>query len=173
VCEIPQILTPRLKLRAHTKDDLHACLALWQDPEVFRHITRQPSTQEECWARILRYHGHWHWFGFGFWLMEERATGRPIGEIGLADFRRAIEPSLDGRPEMGWAITTDMHGKGLGTEAAQAVASWGDKSLVATKTACIIAPENRASICVAQKIGFVKHHQTTYKGDNILVFHRG
>jgi RimJ/RimL family protein N-acetyltransferase len=173
VQEIPQLQTPRLKLRAHTKDDFAATFALWQEPDVYRHTIGKPSSQEECWHRILRYHGHWQWFGFGYWVIEERASGRPIGEVGLADFHRTIEPSLDGCPEMGWLLTTDMHGKGLGTEAALAVAAWGDKNLPTKRTTCIIVPENLASISVAKKIGFVQKHQTTYNGDDIIIFYRG
>jgi RimJ/RimL family protein N-acetyltransferase len=173
VREIPGLETRRLKLRAHTKDDFAACLALWQEPEVYRHIFGKPPSQEDCWNRILRYHGHWQWFGFGFWMIEDRVTGRPIGEIGLADFHRTIEPSIHGRPEMGWIITADMHGKGIGTEAANAVADWGDRNLPTKKLACIIAPENVASIRIAEKIGFVQKHRTTYNGGDILIFHRG
>ena len=36
----------------------------------------------------------------------------------------------------------------------------------------MIAPENTASIRLAEKIGFVKKLETTYKGEPTLVFYR-
>ena len=81
-------------LRGHTAADLDAIAAMWADPEVTRHITGVPSTREESWARLLRYAGLWPLLGFGYWLVEDRATGRFLGEVGFANFQRDIEPVL-------------------------------------------------------------------------------
>jgi len=43
---------------------------------------------------LLRYAGHWALAGYGYWIVEERESGRPVGEVGLADFRREISPPL-------------------------------------------------------------------------------
>jgi RimJ/RimL family protein N-acetyltransferase len=53
-----------------------------------------------------------------------------------------------------------------------AIAAWGDAHFGGKETACMIAPENTASIRVAEKIGFVEKLQTTYKGEPTLVFYR-
>ena len=65
---------------------------MWGDPAVARFIGGKPFTREEVWARILRYVGHWTLMGFGFWAIEEKATGDFIGEVGLADFQRDLDP---------------------------------------------------------------------------------
>lgn len=33
--------------------------------------------------------------GYGFWAVEEKATGRFIGEAGFHDLKRDIQPSLE------------------------------------------------------------------------------
>ena len=39
-------------------------------------------------------HGLWSLLGFGYWAIEEKAAGGFVGELGFADFKRDIEPSL-------------------------------------------------------------------------------
>ena len=132
----------------------------------------RPSTREESWDRLLRYIGHWSLLGYGYWAVEERASSTFIGEMGFADYHRNIDPPLDGRPELGWILKTSVHGKGYATEALTAIAAWGDAHFDGKETACMIAPENTASIRVAEKIGFREKLRTTCKGDSTVVFYR-
>jgi len=169
---IERIETQRLILREHTLEDFDALHAMWSEPAVYRHIIGQPSTQEEAWSRLLRYSGHWRLLGYGYWAVEERATGDFAGEMGFADYHREIDPPLDGHPELGWALKTAAHGKGYATEALLAITAWGDAHFAGKETSAMIAPKNMASIRVAEKIGFVKKLETTYKGEPTLVFYR-
>ena len=66
---------------------------------------------------MLRYAGHWQWMGFGFWALEEKSTGAFAGELGFAEFKRELEPSIQGIPEIGWVLAPHAHGKGYATEA--------------------------------------------------------
>ncbi len=168
----PVIETERLKLRGHCLGDLASSAAMWADPVVTRHIGGRPQTGEETWSRLLRYIGHWAVLGFGYWVVEEKNMGSFIGEIGFADYKRDIEPSLKDAPEIGWAFATQFHGKGYATEAVRAAVAWGDAHFGAAQTACIINPENLASIRVAEKCGYRKSHIATYKGHSTLVFVR-
>ncbi len=169
---VPVLETDRLVLRGHRVGDFGDCLALWANPEVTRFIGGKPSTQEEVWSRLVRYVGHWALLGFGYWVVTEKESGRFMGEIGFADFRRVIEPSLDGVPEIGWVIAPHGHGKGYATEAARAVVAWGDGHFGPVRTACIIAPENGPSIWVAEKCGYREWQRTTYKGNPTIMFVR-
>lgn len=162
-CPVPVLETERLRLRAHSVDDFEACLTLWSDPDVTRFIGGRPSTREEVWSRILRYAGHWVLLAYGYWVIEDKATGRLVGETGFADFKRAIEPSLDGMPEIGWVLMPSAQGRGYATEAVRAVVSWGDGHFGETATVCLIAPENLPSIRVAEKCGYRPFVTTTYK----------
>ena len=169
---IERIETQRLILREHTLEDFDALHAMWSEPAVYRHIIGRPSTREESWSRLLRYSGHWRLLGYGYWAVEERATGNFVGEMGFADYHRDIDPPLDGHPELGWALKTAVHRKGYATEALLAITGWADAHFTGKETSAMIAPENMASIRVAEKIGFVKELETTYKGEPSLVFYR-
>ncbi|MCU1238423.1 MAG: GCN5-related N-acetyltransferase [Candidatus Solibacter sp.] len=170
--EIPVIETERLRLRGHRVEDFRNCAAMWGDPVVTRYIGGRPFTAEEVWARLLRYVGHWTLLGFGFWLIEERATGSFVGEAGLAEFQREMEPSIAGVPEMGWVLSPRFHGKGYGTEVVRAICRWGEERFGGGRMVCIIDGENAASMRVAEKCGFRELPGATYRGQEVKLFER-
>jgi RimJ/RimL family protein N-acetyltransferase len=133
----PLLETERLRLRPHTESDLARCVSMWSDPEIVRYTTRDPSPPQRTWQRILAYRGHWEMLGYGYWAVEEKASERYIGELGFADFKRGILPSIEGVPEIGWALVFETHGKGYATEALKAVLAWSDFHLDSTCTICI------------------------------------
>lgn len=167
---VPLLETPRLRLRGHCAGDHAALLAIWSDPGVVRHIGGRPSTAQEVWMRLLLYPGLWCVLGYGYWAIEEKSSGRCIGDIGYADFKRPITPPLDGMPELGWVLATDCHGKGYASEALAAVMMWGRANLGEHTAVCIIDPDNAASIRLATKAGFVLRGPTTFMGDAVLLF---
>lgn len=168
----PVIETDRLILRAHRPGDFPALAALWGDPTVTQFISGKPSTPEECWARLLRYAGHWELLGFGYWAVQWKDGDQFIGDVGFANWKRDISPSLDGLPEGGWVLSTEAHGRGLATEAVNAALAWMDATFGAQTTACIIGPENAASIRVAQKAGYKEHCRSDFKGSEVIQFQR-
>src|SRR5260370_41400714 len=115
------IETERLKLRGQRREDFRDCAALWADLEVVRYIGGKPFSAEEVWARLLRYVGHWQWMGFGFWAIEEKATGAFAGELGFAEFKREIEPSLQAVPEVVCVLAPHSYGRGFATEGVRAL----------------------------------------------------
>ena len=171
LADVPVLETERLKLRGHRLDDFPDSAAMWADPRVIRYIGDKPLTEEESWTKFLRYVGHWSLLGFGYWVTEEKATGKFVGEIGLADYKRDLQPSLKGVPEIGWVLALQAHGKGYATEAVRAITAWSDVHFGA-RTACIIAPENAPSIRVAMKCGYREFQRTSYRGQPILMFVR-
>ncbi|QRK10932.1 GNAT family N-acetyltransferase [Archangium violaceum] len=169
---IPTIDTERLTLRGHRLENFEEAFALWSDPEVTRYIGGKPSTREEVWARLLRNVGHWDLMGFGFWVVRERSTGRFVGEVGFADFRRDIEPSLGDAKEAGWVLSPWSHGKGFATEAVRAALKWAEGRFGPERVVCIIDPPNEASLKVAHKCGFREFARGTYKGGPMLMLER-
>jgi RimJ/RimL family protein N-acetyltransferase len=170
----PAFETARLTFRGHGLADFADSAALWADPEVTRHIGKGPSTEEESWTRFLRYVGHWALLGFGYWVLHERESGRFVGEVGFADYHRALSSPLDGMPEIGWVLATWAHGRGLATEAVRAVVAWGDARFGdSARTACIIRPDNLASLRVAAKCGYQRVAEATYNGRSTLLYVRG
>ena len=166
----PILETERLTLSGHRAEDLDDCLAMWSDPGVVRYIGGKPSGREEVWARLLRYVGHWAVSGYGFWQIRERASGRFVGEVGLADFKRDIAISFAGAPETGWVLMPWAHGKGFATEAMTAVLAWSDAAH--PRTMCLIDPGNAASHRVAAKVGYRELARADYKGENVVVLER-
>jgi RimJ/RimL family protein N-acetyltransferase len=144
----------------------------WADPEVVRFIGGRPFTREESWARLTRYVGHWALQGYGFWSLRERDTGRYVGEVGLADFKRDITPSLAGAQEMGWVLGKWAHGMGYATEAVKAALAWNENRFPGARLVCMIAPENAASLRVAEKCGFSEYARTTYKDSAVILLER-
>ena len=168
----PTIETDRTILRAHRLDDLDAYAAIWADPVVTRFIGSRARTREEVWIRLLRYNGMWPLIGYGFWAIEEKATGRLIGEAGFHDLKRDIVPSIEGIPEAGWALIPATHGKGLATEVVGAIHEWAKGRPGFEKTVCIIDPENGPSLAVAKKLGYREVTRTTYGDTATILFER-
>jgi RimJ/RimL family protein N-acetyltransferase len=159
---VPVIETERLRLRGHRMEDFAPCAAMWADPVVTRYFGGKIFTEEEVWTRVLRYVGHWQWMGFGYWA----------GELGFADYKREIQPSIQGIPEAGWVLASDAHGKGYATEAVRAVVEWGERRFGNVETVCLIHPDNRASIRVAEKCGYRERQVATYHGQPTVLFAR-
>lgn len=164
------LTTPRLSLRPHRLDDFPAMLRLWSHPEVTRFIAgNRPLTHEEVWQRLLRYAGLWPLLGFGYFAITNRQTGAFLGEAGLADFHRQIEPSLDGYAEAGWALLPDHWGNCLASEAMGAILDWYASTPAPRSVASIINPENTVSVRLAHKIGFKLKATTEYNGTPCLM----
>ena len=168
----PTLTTARLVLRAHRLSDFEDSAALWGDARVMEHITGVPSTREESWARLTRYFGMWAMMGFGFWVVEDRATGAFLGEVGLGYFRRALDANGMDAPEAGWVLTPQAQGRGVATEAMVAVLDWVDAQDITPRLVCMVAPENGASIKVAEKCGFTHFGEGDYHGLPAVFLHR-
>mgnify|MGYP001312385652 CR=1 FL=1 len=170
--EAPILETERLRLRGHVLGDFEGFAAMWAEEAVTRFIGGKPSTREEAWARMLRYPGHWALLGFGYWLIEEKTSGRFVGEGGFGNFKREIEPPLDA-PEQGWALAPWAHGKGYASEAIGAMINWGESHFGRADFVCMIAPENAPSLRVAEKVGYREYARAEYKGGPSILLRRG
>ena len=186
--EVPVVDTERLRLRGHRSEDFRDSVALWSNPVVTRFIGGKPLSEEEVWARVLSYVGHWAWMGFGYWAVEEKSTGRFVGEMGFSDWKRELSPSIQGIPEVGWVFAPAFHGQGYATEAVCAAIRWGRehlgshssqtdafaltdraRALKSARLVCLIDPENVRSIRVAQKCGFQEVLRTSYRGEPTIL----
>lgn len=168
----PTVETPRLILRARRLSDFPAVAAMQADGNVMRYIAGAPVPEEEAWSKFARMEGFWALTGMGFWLVEEKSTGSVIGEVGLADFKRAIAPSLGDDPEYGWMLAAGAQGKGYASEALAAALRWGDRRFPGAKFCCLIDAENAPSVRLAERHGFRRERTALYKGKEVVVFRR-
>ena len=164
----PHLRTRRLTLRGHRPGDLDDLTAMWNAPAVYRMIGGVPRSREEVWIRLLRLIGQWQAFGYGSWVVQD--DGGVIGEVGLIEARRAIDPPL-GLPETGWTLAPAAHGKGYAAEALAAVLDWAAARGL-SRTTCIIDPDNAASLRLAGKLGYAIVRQASYKDRPIHVLER-
>jgi RimJ/RimL family protein N-acetyltransferase len=116
--------------------------------------------------------GLWSLFGYGYWAVERREDARFIGQVGFADFKRSMTPSVEGLPEMGWLFAADTFGRGYASEAVAAGLDWIDDALAPAETVAIIDEANLASIRVAEKAGFARREPANYRNEPILIFRR-
>ncbi|MFJ4169845.1 GNAT family N-acetyltransferase [Paenarthrobacter sp. NPDC089714] len=139
--------TDRLQFREMTDADLDNMAALLGDPEVMRFYPAPKSREEAAsWIRWNRENYAEH--GYGLWIVETH-NGEFIGDCGLT------WQQVNGaqRLEVGYHVSSDLHGQGFATEAAAACRDYARQNLAATELVAIIHPDNRASERVAEKIG--------------------
>ena len=138
--------TPRLILRPPREEDLDAWSVMMLDEEVARFIGGV-MPRPICWRQLMTMIGAWHAQGFAMFSVIEKSSGRWIGRVG------PWRP--DGWPgnEVGWAMVRASWGKGYAGEAAAAATDWAFATLGWPDVIHSIAPDNRASQRVAEKLG--------------------
>jgi RimJ/RimL family protein N-acetyltransferase len=152
--------TRRLILREMTRGDLDFVAEVLGDAEVMQHYPKQYSRDEaEEW--IARQTTHYATHGYGLWLAIEKASGRPVGMIGL------VPRHLEGRNESEIAyLVHRLHWRqGLAVEAASAVRDYAFHRLGKPRVISLIRPENVPSQGVARKVGL--------RSEDRLVDHAG
>jgi ribosomal-protein-alanine N-acetyltransferase len=140
--------TPRLRLREMVADDLDFVATMLAHPHVNRYYER-PFPRSEARAWLERQRDRYERDGHGLWLVVERSTRQPVGQVGL------MLQEVEGRrqPEIGWLLHRPYWGRGYATEAGAgardlARSRWGYGRLIS-----LIRPVNRPSQRVAERIG--------------------
>lgn len=168
----PLLTTERLILRGWSKDDFKPWHAIMSDRRVHLHVGGQPMSEEDTWRRLCASVGMWSMVGFGGLAVELKDGGQLIGNVGLFNAWRALEPAFGDEPEMGWIFAPEQHGKGLAGEACRAVLKWAEQTLQPTPVWAIIAPENAPSLRLAERLGFARVHETFYHDEPTVVLRR-
>jgi RimJ/RimL family protein N-acetyltransferase len=149
----PTLSTDRLIIEPLAMKHWEAYAAAWADPRMTKFIGGEPRSRNESWGKFLAGTGLWSIFGYGYWAFCDRATGKFVGNGGLAQWERGIV-GLEGHPEAGWAFAHDAWGKGYATEAMTAILDWADQTRPEPEVRCIIDIDNVASMRVGEKLGF-------------------
>ena len=164
--------TSRLILRPHGLEHLDAVARMSAEPGTFRFSERGPMSRDEAWTRLLRNAGHWSLFGYGIFAIEEKKSGRFVGECGFSHFERALGRDFDPYPEGAWTVVQEAQGLGYATEAVAAALAWTEARLSPQRTVCMIHLENAASMRVADKLGYSSFREATYRGYRARLFER-
>ena len=146
-------------------------MAITGDPAFMRFVGGVYDRQEN-WSRIMRYIGHWDCFGFGLFAVEEKSTGRYVGNVGLARFERGLGPDFDPFPECGWMVAQWAEGQGYATEAMTAALAWYERNFGSGRQVCMIDLANEASLRLAEKLGFRRFREGLNRGQIVLLHER-
>ncbi len=164
--------TDRLTLIKPTLADFDDSHAMSSDAAVAEFIGGKPASREETWNKLLRNIGHWASYDYGIFVVREKDGGAFVGEVGLAHFSRGLGETFDPFPEAAWVLSSSAQGKGYATEAVVATHEWMDQRRRPQRTVCIIHPDNRPSIRVAEKLGYAGFGETEYRGARPTMFER-
>lgn len=168
----PRIETKRLVLREVKADDFDAVHRIWSDPDNVAFVGGKASTPMQSWRRITNSAGQWPILNFGYWSLEEKATGKFLGLVGFADFRRDEPEGFATDPEIGYVIDKSVHGRGYGTEAMTACVKWMDIHHPGQRTICMIEPGNIPSIRIAERLGYTTYDKGMIDGKTVLLLER-
>ena len=156
--------TDRLILRMIRLEDFEAYAALSADPEIMKFLGGKTWDRLESWRYMCAIVGHWYIRGYGIWAVEEKATGRFIGRIGLH------YPETWPGFELGWTLAREAQGKGYATEAAERCLEYAFVDLDRDHVISLINPLNTASIRVAERIGETVEGKTELLGTEVLIY---
>jgi RimJ/RimL family protein N-acetyltransferase len=144
----PILRTRRLQLVVPQPRHAAAFAALHADPYTMRYIGQgRPLDRTDAWLHLAMLMGHWQMRGYGVWIAEDLDDGRFVGRVGL------FHPDGWDEPELSWMIVPALRGRGLATEAAQAVRDAAFGTLGMQSLINLIQPGNEASRRVAAKLG--------------------
>lgn len=141
-----ELETPRLILRKPRIEDFDRYAELQAHEEATRHIGGVQA-RHAAWRKFLQMPGAWAIQGFAMFSVVEKASGRWVGQLG------PWQP--DGWPgtEVGYAFHPDAWGHGYAVEAGTVAIDWVFEALAWDEVIHCIAPDNKASQKVAQRLG--------------------
>jgi RimJ/RimL family protein N-acetyltransferase len=156
----PTLATRRFVLRELTRADAPALFPSFSDPQVMRWWSRGPFASEAELAEWLVPESGWD--AGRSWAVCEGANGPAIGRLAAIDCG-------DGISELGYLVSRERQGEGVGREALTALVDHlfhgeGRRRLFAD-----VDPDNAASNRLLQGLGFtlegrLREHWTTHIG---------
>ena len=159
--------TNRLILRRLLPNDLDSLFALYSDQEVRRYFPEGTLTYEETKEELEWFlNGHPSHPQLGLWATIYKETNQFIGRCGLLPWTIEQCPEV----EVAYLLSKEYWGRGLGTEAAQAILQYGVEQLHLSRLICLIDPENQASRKVASKIGMTFEREIEDKFGRALLY---
>jgi ribosomal-protein-alanine N-acetyltransferase len=145
----PQLRGPRIRLRGPRVDDADAVFALFSDPAVMRYWSRPPMTQlDEAAASIAEMQQAFAERDKINWVIADKDDA-VIGTCTLFRF-----DARHHRAEIGYALRSDLWGKGLAREAVSAMLDWAFRTLSLHRVEADIDPRNDGSRRILERLGF-------------------
>jgi len=153
-----RIETDRLILRAPMLSDFDAIAAFLADKRS-ETVGAGNMNRTEAWKVFSRIAGMWFLRGYGLFVVEEKATGKPVASIG------PWFPITWPEREIGWSVwASEAEGKGIAFEAAQAALEYAFNTLGWDTAVSYIDASNTRSAALAKRLGAVIDADADYPG---------
>jgi RimJ/RimL family protein N-acetyltransferase len=161
---VPTRHTERLLLREYRREDFDAFAAHLADPVSTAHLG--PADRGAAWRIFCSQAGLWLIHGAGWWSVEEKETGRLVGNVG-AFFREDATVM-----ELGWNTYRAFAGQGFANEAAAAALHHAFEVRREPKVRALIAASNASSLSVAKRLGLTHEADTEIHGKAVGIHTR-
>ena len=160
------IETPRLIVRYFTIRDLEALVPILADPQVMKFsiigVHNRQQIRQFIEQRLLSYLER----GFGLYALIHKENRELIGYCGF--FVQTVDKYKE--IEVGYRLAAKYWGQGLATEAAQSVCAYGQKKFNFKRYVCLIEPNNKRSIRVAEKLDMKLEKEIVYHGIDVQLY---
>jgi RimJ/RimL family protein N-acetyltransferase len=157
VSDTPVFETARLRLRPYDPGDLDAMAEMFGDPDVTAYTFLGGRDRAQTAAVLDEYMAFLAERGYGMLAIQDRVAGRYLGEVGLF-----VSPM--GPLALRYALSRAAWGKGYAVEASIAVIDDSFERLGLDELIAGVKPENKPSLRVMEKLGFIYDRTITVSG---------
>lgn len=144
---IPTLQTERLVLRPPVLADFEPYRQLMASPRAV--YMGGPFDTRLAWGMFCHDIACWELFGHGALMIDLKATGACVGQVGIN------HGPLFPEKELGWLLFDGFEGQGYATEAAAAMRDWAFGVAGLAALVSYFDPANRRSIRIAERLGGV------------------
>ncbi len=145
--EIPTLTTSRITLRPMHFEDWPAYAQLMASDRA--RFMGGPFSEAVAWGMFCSDHAQWDLFGCGALMIEDKASGACVGQVGINS--GPLFPEF----ELGWFVYPEFEGQGFARDAADALLSWARDVRKLPSLVSYVDPDNERSVGLALRLGAV------------------
>lgn len=151
--------TKRCVIRETTVEDVEEFYGIYAEPSITRYMENlfpDPADEMEYTKNYIR--EIYGFYGYGLWTVVCKENGRVIGRAGLS-WRQGFDI-----PELGFVIAVPYQSKGYAYEVCSAIVAYGEQQLGFGEIQALVQKENKASVNLCMKLGFVRKDKVEDRG---------
>jgi [ribosomal protein S5]-alanine N-acetyltransferase len=157
--------TERLIIRKFTPEDLEKLIEMRSDPKVNIYLGGVQMQNPQSLEKRLRFYiACYAKYGFGMSAMHWKASNEMIGWSGLQPLGDTSEI------EVGYGMTKEFWGKGIGFECARAWLEYGFNRAGLERIVAVAYPENKGSWRIMEKCGMKYEKTEKHYGANCVFY---
>jgi RimJ/RimL family protein N-acetyltransferase len=162
MAEIPTLQTSRTLLRAMRAEDWPAYCRLMTSGRA--RYMGGPFPLGVAWGMFCSDHAQWDFYGCGALMIEDRETGRCLGQVGI-NFGPAFPEH-----ELGWLLYPEAEGRGYAFEAARTLREWARHVRRLETLVSYVDPGNDRSRRLAERLGAARDEKAARQDPQDLVY---